>query len=209
MQGEKRQCPSAHLPPWPFPPLCPSFASGPFPLSSSSPAPPSFAYWPATSLFLFILPQGFSCPFYLILISHLLSEKVQDYQDRASSLGPSHALLLGHLLSFFLVPCPSSASSWTLSLSCLCRSSEALHGCLGHRGQWASTHLANTKASSLLPAHSSKCYLSHAGYTALHRERGLSSGLRVMGRGQEHQSKNTADERQGKVQISADRILKV
>lgn len=57
--------------PFPLPLFWLRALSSPFIL----PNPPSLAYCHHLSSFLFILSWGFSCPFYLFLVSHLLSEK--------------------------------------------------------------------------------------------------------------------------------------
>ena len=106
-------------------------------------------------------------------------------------------------------PCPSSASGWTVSLLSMPPLLQALHGCQGHRGQWrASTHLANTEASSLLPTRSSKCpELSRC--TALRGE-GAELRLGVCGQGPRAPKRGqNGGGTKGKIGIPADGILKV
>ena len=112
-------------------------------------------------------------------------------------------------LLFSDAPCPSSASGWTVSLLSMPPLLQALLGCQGHRGQWrASTHLANTEASSLLPARSSKCP-EPCRCTAL---RGEGAELRLGGCGQGPRAPKRGQNgggKKGKVRISAGGILKV
>lgn len=134
----------AHLPPWPFPPLCPSFGSGPFPLSSSSPthhlsllsatSPCSCLFFPRAFL---ALSFNLRLPICSVK-SPGLSGRGQLSGSLRTSPGASPPL-------FQMLHVRLQLRSWTVSLLSCHRSSEALHSCKATEDSGgASTHLANT-----------------------------------------------------------------
>lgn len=119
-----------------FPPLCPSFGSGPFPLSLHPPQPTIFRILSATSpcSFLTFLPRAFLALLFNLdlLICSVKSPGLSGQGQLSGSLRPSPC----KFSPFFRC----SMSVFSFKLDCLSlvyatAPSEALHGCQGHRGQ--------------------------------------------------------------------------
>lgn len=147
-----------------FPPEAFFSGSGAFPLCSPIPTLPR-SLWPLPLLL--ALVYFFLGVFLLFLTPRfpICSGKKRECQDRVQLPGSLCPFLLGLLLSFPLYcSCLFLTSSWSVSPFTLSPCSvqalpEAPQGCQRH-WEWpqrASTHLANTEESFVLPFHSSKC----------------------------------------------------
>ena len=180
-------------------PFAPLFGLGPFPFSPSSHPNPLLTpcLWHIVShlsSFLFILSWGFSCPFYLFLVSHLLSEK-----SRTVRTGPALWVPLpfswGISSPFFR--CTMSIFSFRLDCLSLVYATSPLRPCMAAKATEDSGGLPLTwqtlrhllSYQLVLPN-----ALSRAGVQPCTGERGLSSGWGGVGRGQEHQSKDRMEE---------------
>ena len=140
------------------------------------PNPPSLAYFHHLSSFLFILSWGFSCPFYLILVSHLLSEK-----SRTVRTGPALWVPLpfswGISSPFFR--CTMSIFSFRLDCLSLVYATSPLRPCMAAKATENSGGLPFTWQT---PRHLLSYQLvlpnalSRAGVQPCTGERGLSSG---------------------------------